>query len=301
MSSKTLLFRFGSKIQPITRFGEIDILSRACYFRGRELGYDKGNIFFEWPSNMQYQSICPKKTIIPIRFVKSSDIDESSYDKVINLTDSSIFYENSLSLYNDENPIERHHDAFLNYLNKYYIDYKKRPVYHIKQDELKEPYVLVHIRKLDYAITRNSDIPKYDSILKLLRERYNGYKTYGCGESSRFDKCFDYSLDFNKFLKLMNNSSLFIGCSSGPIQYAYCFDKPIIEIGIPKTINWSPIQNKYIGMGDYFSKKFWKYGLHGEYGDTIDYYMDKEKYLKLFAGDVVDKKKLMEFMNKWLI
>lgn len=301
-----LLFRFGNENQPITRFGEIDILSRACYFRGKELGYKQ--ILFEWPSNMKYLLTCPKETIIPIKFISSSDIKPSEYDKIINLTEKDIFYKGSMSLFEKNNLMERNHSSFLNYLNKYYIDYKKRPVYHIKEDGLKERYVLVHTRKLEYSTTRNSNIYAYEQIIKLLKERYKGYSIYRCGEvniseygfNSLFDTYFDCTKDFNCFLKLMNNSSMFIGCSSGPIQYAYSFEKPIIEIGIPKTINWSSIQDKYIGMGDYFSKKFWKEGLYGKYGDTIDYYINKKTYLKLFDGDIIDKERVNEFIEKWL-
>ncbi|MBE3094948.1 MAG: hypothetical protein IMZ52_07935 [Actinobacteria bacterium] len=309
MPNKKILFRFGSKNQPITRFGEIDILSRACYFRGIELGYKQGDIFFEWPLNIQYLLVCPQNTILPIKFINSNDINLSEYHRIINLTDSDIFYKDSSPLFNEKSVIERNHGAFLNYLNKYYMEYKKRPVYHIKMDKIKEKYILVHTRKLEYSTTRNSNINNYEFILKLLKERYNDYEIYRCGErdihekkfNKLFDRYFNHFLDFNSFLKLMNNSSLFVGCSSGPIQYAYSFEKPIIEINIPKTINWSPIQDRYVGMGNYFSKKFWKDGLNGKYGDTIDYYINKETYLKLFTGDKINKKKILEFMDKWLM
>lgn len=307
MQNKKILFRFGSKNQPITRFGEIDILSRSCYFRGIELGYKQRSIYFEWPLNIDYSLKCPQETILPIKFVEYDDINQQDYHKVINLTESNIFYEGSPPLYDIKKLIERNHIAFLNYLNKYCIDYKKRPIYHINKTNQK--YILVHTRKLNYATTRNSDINDYGTILKLIKKNYKDYKIYRCGEidvkehefNDLFDRYYSNLFGFNDFLNVMNNSNLFIGCSSGPIQYAYCFGKPIIEIGIPKTVNWSPIQEKYKGMEDYFSTTFWKQGLDGRYGDTIDHYIDKDTYLKLFAGDEIDIRKIVRFMKKWLI
>jgi len=305
MLNERILFRFGSKNQPITRFGEIDMLSRPCYFRGIELGYN--NISFEWPLNLDYKIKCPKKTILPLKFI-NYNINHMKYDKIINLIDNDIFYRNSMPLYSKLDLMKRDHYSFLNYLNKYYIQYNERPIYNIPKDNIRDDYILIHTRMSQRSPTRNPKRNTYINIINLLKNKYKEYKLYRCGHiirkdeefNSLFDGYIENVSDFNAFLKLMNNCSLFIGCSSGPIQYAYSFGKPIIELDIPRTSNWGYLKNNYIGLGNYYSEKYWKRGLFGIYGDTVDYYINKEKYLKLFRGYSINKDRIYRFMDRWL-
>jgi len=324
-NKKKILFRFGSDIQPLTRFGELVLLYRACYYKGKELGYKDGNIFFEFPLNIEYtrnhylqkygmrlegklKSLeCPKETILPIQFIKQEDIILSEYDEVLNLIDKDVFYEDSPPLYNPLKKEKRSHIAFLNYLNKYYIDTKERSVFDIKKDKSKEKYILIHTRDALNSPTRNPDINSYIFIIKLLKERYKEYKLYRCGEISDneefnelFDKYFEPMTHFNDFLKLMNNASLFVGCGSGPINYAYSFGIPIIELDIPSSLDWGYDSIRYKGMGNFYSKDIWKRGFNGKYGDTIDYHLDSRKYLKLFKKDKMNPEAICDFMDRWL-
>ena len=298
-----ILFKFGGDIQPITRFGEIDLLSRPCFFRGKELGYK--NIFFEWPLNIDYE-LNYSETILPIKFVNYYDVIPEDYDRLLYLSDRDVFYDCSTPLFNPLNPIKRDHYSFLNYLNKYYIEQMERPIYNIKKDNLKDKYILIHIRNSKRSISRNPSMENYRYIIKLLQEKCSDYKLYGLGDDSclneEFDKFFGKSSNFNDFLRLMNNSSLFIGCSSGPIQYAYSFGIPIIELDIPKSVDWGDPKgpcgpSRYKGLGNYYTEKMWKYGLYGVYGETVDHYIDKRTYLKLFKGDKINPKVIHNFLD----
>ena len=308
LNKKKILFRFGSDIQPLTRFGEIVLLYSACYFRGKELGYEDGNIFFEWPTNMEYEIHCPKNTILPIEFIDTNDINISIYDRVINLTDTGVFYEDSSPLFKISNPLRRDHYAFLNYFNKYYIQYNKRPIFNIDKDKVKEDYILILTRNVNYSEIRNSNKSTYIHMINLIRKRYKNYKLYRCGEispyepefNSLFDCYFKHSTNFNDFLRLMNDCTLYMGCDSGPINYAYSFGKPIVQLDISKTVDWGYLKDTYVGMGDFYSKKFWKNCLQGKYGDTVDYHIDKNTYLKLFRGDKIHENVVYDFMDKWL-
>jgi len=326
MSNKEkILFRFGNTIQPLTRFGELVLLYRACYYKGKELGYDDRNTFFEWPLNIEYTRNhylkkhekhlegelkcleCPKETILPIQFIRQENVIQSEYSKILNLIDKDIFYKDSPPLYNPQEKEKRSHISFLNYLNKYYIDFKERPVFDIDKDEIKEKYILIHTRNALNSPTRNPNISSYRFIIKLLRKRYNKYKLYRCGELSDnrdfnrlFDEYFEPMTDFNNFLRLMNNSSLFVGCGSGPINYAYSFGIPIIELDVPSSLDWGYDSKRYEGMGNFYSKDIWKRGFNGKYGDTTDYHIDSNTYLKLFKEDKMNSEVICDFIDRWL-
>jgi len=319
-----ILFRFGSDIQPITRFGELVLIYRSCYFKGKELGYKDGYIFFEWPLNIEYTKnhylqnhnmplegkiktlVCPKETILPIKFIEQQNVVNFEYDRIINLTETGVFYKDSPPLYNQLNKDKRNHIAFFNYLNKYYIDFKEYPIF--TRNKPKDKYILFHIRNALYSTTRNPDINSYIPIIKLLKDKYKTYKLYRCGEISEndnefndlFNKYFETITSLNDFLKLMSDSSLFVGCCSGPIDYAFSFGVPIIEVDLPSSIDWGYGYEKYDGMGSFYSKKAWKEGFNGIYGDTVDYHIDSDSYLKLYKGDKTDYMEIDKFLEKWL-
>lgn len=109
--NKKILFIYKNNNQGFFRLGELGFIYRACYFRGKELGYK--DIYMEWPNNLEFtrdhhlkrnklklekkllKMKCPKETILPIKFISKKDIIPSEYDKIIDIGKSGAFYNNS--------------------------------------------------------------------------------------------------------------------------------------------------------------------------------------------------------------
>ena len=320
MHKKDILFRIGTNNQTLTRFGELGFIYRACYFRGKELGYKDGHIYFEWPLKMEFtrehhlkrigkelereikELKCPRESILPIKFIENKDVVLLEFSEIINLIDKGVFYEDSNPIYStiEDGIIVRRHQAIFNYFNKYYIEYGIRPIIKLKKDKIKEKYILVHTRNALNSILRNPDINSYRKVLGIIKEKYPTYKIYRCGEEFTdeedfdfFDKYIPQSESFNDFIKLVNNSSLYIGCTSGPIEYARGLGIPLIELDIPKRA-WDDET-----LDHYYSEEYWEKYMHGIYGRNIDEHIDHNLLLQLFKGDGIDSIKICEFVDKW--
>jgi len=219
--------------------GEVISIIHSCYFRAKELGYEK--IFIEWPlvvylwddiGNYTYCIYCPKNTILPIEFMPKGTRLAKNVE-IKGLDEFNMLFDGSDPLIMHDPP--PNFPPF-EYLNKYYIENNIYPIIKIEKEKV-DKYVLFHLRKtkVSRGIDRNSNIKDFLSILNLLKDKYPNYKYYKIGEETeideKFDKCFSYfNEDINELFKLVNNTSLFIGCSSGPMTLAYMLDIPTIII-----------------------------------------------------------------------
>ncbi len=241
--NKKILFRIDRDYQHRMRLGETGNLLQACYFRGIQLGYTPGNIYFEWPLKVAYNSEYrqkkyfkpPKNSILPLKFVERKEVKIEDYDEILDLTQPNVFYEKSPGIYKGEK--DKDYTGFLNFLNKYYFDTNERPAFDINKDVMDKPYILFHVRIADWSEYRNPDLRVYKHILNLIKREYgDSYEYWKIGEKSRvLDRLFDKVLPYfgdtpNKFIRVMNNSSLLVCCDSGPDAYGMMLGIPEIHI-----------------------------------------------------------------------
>lgn len=278
-------------------------LFKACYFRGKELGYEDNHIHFEWPIKVAYNCDyrnkvyypCPSHSILPIKFVENGSVNLNNYD-IIDLTKPNSFYEGSIPLYIGNN--KKTYAGHWNYLNKYYIEYKERPIFNIPKDKLEKPYILFHIRVANWSEYRNPDLNVFRKVIIMLKNTYSHkYNIWKCGEPCRgldgyFDKTFEYFEELDDFLKLINNSSLFICSNSGPQTFGMMLGTPILELDSPKY-------GRRKGCGNFYSKEYWK-NKDGIYGKTAVDWLDKSKIKTIFKGDDVKDDDILSFTEEIL-
>jgi len=325
---KKILFRYPNDNEGFIRLGEFGFICRACYYRGKELGYN--NIYIEWPNNIEYtrnhylrrnnrttygeplELECPDDTILPINFISNDDIKESDYDKVMNMNENDAFYNGSEPIFLEiDGKILRSNLAPHEFLNKYYITYNEHPIFDIKKDKLKYKYILIHTRNALNSKSRNPKIKTYLHILKLLKENFSDYKIFRCGETYSWeveneineyiDDFYRPTDDFDLFLRLINNSSLYVGCTSGPIEYAKSFNLPVVELDIPLLVWDSKSTGVYASdKYSYYSKEYWKNVFHGRYGDAIEDNLNQDKILKLYKNKKLNDNVILEFIERWI-
>jgi len=266
---KAVYFKNIDNSQRYIGVGEVCSIIQCCYFRSKELGYDK--VFMEWPlvvflwndkGTFEYYVECPKDTIFPITFVPKGSKLARSVD-IIGLDKRGVFFE-------DSDPLIMHNPPsnfpYFEYLNKYFLDHKEYPVIHIEKDKT-EPYVLFHIRKtkLTRGQIRNSKDEDFQILIDLVR-KYTSYKLYKIGEpcslDNQFDKVFTYFNDnINELFKIVNNSILFVGNSSGPLTLAYMLDVPTMNMEEGNIVN--PEYVKSPRFEPFWKEKGRKYGKTG--------------------------------------
>jgi hypothetical protein len=178
-----ILFRIGQTFQHRTRFGEVANLFQGCYFRGKELGYNDGDIYFEWPMKVQFNNEyrkqiyfpCPKYSILPIKFINRKDVVLTEFNEIKNLVDKGVFYEDSLPLYiGDQNNPSIQHQNYLgpmDYLNKYYYETGRRPIFEIPKDNTNK-YILFHFRNTIWSTYRNPNPKIFMDVFNNLKDKY---------------------------------------------------------------------------------------------------------------------------------
>lgn len=301
-----LLFRIGQEYQHRMRFGETADLYRACYFKGKSLGYKDGDIYFEWPYKIAFNKDyrkgkffkCPSHSILPIKFVNHSTIDLNDFDEVLDLMNNDVFYKGSPPIYVGKTKETQHklYIGYLSYLNKYYLDTGEHPVFDIPKDKLGKPYILFHVRIADWSTYRNPDLKRYRKIIQIIQNKYRGkYEFWKCGEPCRgLDNMFDYVAPYyeelDDFLKLINNSSFGVASNSGPDVFFWAFNIPTLEVESPR---------KGKGGVGYHMPGFWKQK-GGTIGEEILDWMDKSKLKVLFKDDSIIAEDIINFTDKWL-
>lgn len=279
------------------RFGEIFELTRVCYFKGKELGFEDNHIFLEWPDNVIFYNKIkyefPGYSVLPIGFVEKGSYKDSDYDKIVNLNDVGSLYENSAKFCNNG---KRNSIQLFNYSNKYFLETGVRPVFNIEKQKKKRDYILIHTRKLVDSNYRNTDTKLLFQIYKEVLEDYKvKYDIYSFGDIQFIeDSHIGYTGNINRFIRLINNSKLVIGNPSGPNCYAIGLGIPFIEID---TNN----QNKPTNFG-WYSEEFWKSIKDGIYGKSAFDFVDKDKLSIVYKDNPTEVKIQMvrEFLKRHL-
>lgn len=279
--------------------GQAVTMAQVCYFKGKELGYNK--IIFEWHNQVTYPywtddnkifglMECPTNSMLPIKFVKKGTQFIDVVDK-IDLSEENSLYDGCPAIISkslDMGPM-------WSYLNKYYLDTKERPIFNIPKDKM-QPYILFHYRdspKKSQQL-RNTPYTEWKQTFQIIKKHFgNKYKLKKIGEASSLDNEFDEVIDYfpnniQELFKVINNSSFFIGCESGPIAIAYMFGIPSIVFLHPET----DVAR---------SNKKWKTDIY--YGKDSYDWVDNSKYYILRYGEyniLTDKDELIKFMEEYI-
>jgi hypothetical protein len=304
-----ILFRIGQDFQHRIRFGETATLFQVAYFKGKELGYS--DIYFEWPLKVQFNNQfkdkiyfeCSDSKLLPIKFIKRENVILENYERIMDFCKPDILYEGSPPLYlGDPNNPQTQQVTYVgiaNYTNKYFYDTGERPVINIPKDKVDTPYILFHYREGIWSTYRNPDIRVYFKMIDILKKKYGDkYKFWKIGETQRvLDHKFDYvaphfSGNIDGFLRIINNSSLFICTSSGPDQFSELLGTPFIEM-----------ESEIVGKGDIRmsarTEEWWKQ-YEGKWGKTLfDWAYPDRRYI-IFKNETLDEQKIYEFTDRWL-
>jgi len=303
MEDKKILFGiFGKQVR--MRMGEFVEMVHSCYIKGKDLGYADGNMFFEWPHRIAFNSEYryptykfmqfPGYSILPIDYVKRNNVKKSDYDEVFNLNKADMFYKGSPAIYNIiDGKFTRNHTGFMNYPNIHYFKTGEKPIIKIPKDKLKKPYILIHTRLANWSEYRNPKIESYHKILDLLEPYRDTYEIWQTGEKCKsVEKRCDNTVpphpeDINKFLRIVNNSSMIIGCNSGPNTAGDMFNIPYVELDVPIKRNGRPTEATLEG---------WK--LKSDIGNSYrDYRIRGEDLLQLWQNEL-DEEKFLNFCRR---
>ncbi len=328
MKNKKIVFYIGQPYQHRMRFGETADLFRSCYFRGKYLGYEDGNIFLEWPRKVDYRNVvyddqhpgyiirdfykCPSHSILPIKFLKKGDYDRDEFDEEVDLTKPDAFYDGCPPLYEkmdidynlEDKDIKKSlinqkklYMGYLGYLNKYYLDTGERPIFNIKKDKLDKPYILFHVRIAGWSTYRNPDLDILYKIIKIIKYRYGDkYEYWKCGEACEkieeiCDRTFPYHKELDDFLKFINNASLGVCCNSGPNVFLWGLGVPSLEVESPKYVKGNSL--------GYHMPGYWKQK-NGTMGKEILDWLDKDKLKVIYKGYPFKRKDILSYTDKWL-
>jgi hypothetical protein len=237
---KTVYFYDGKRETAFMGLGQIITLLQACYFRGKELGYD--NIIFEWHDKVAYpgwsvdntfQGILksPRNSILPVTIVEKGTRIANSIDK-IDLSEPDTLFDGCLPIMTKRYKMKQTHE----YLKRYFSSYGLRPILTLPKSS-KEKYILFHYREStqDRQLHRNTQYNDWKQLFELLSEKYSSYKFKKIGEPSKLDDEFDdvygyFPNDVEELFKIINDSSLYIGSAAGPITLTFLFGVPGIML-----------------------------------------------------------------------
>lgn len=235
---KVIYFYDSKQTKLFLALGQIVTLLQACYFRGKELGYEK--IVFEWHNLVTYPGWSnentfkgiinsPKNSILPITIIEKGSRIPSNYHK-IDLSEPNSLYDGCPPIMQSNGyKMKPTHD----FLNRYYINHNSRPILSLARDK-EDKYILFHYREStqDRQIKRNTPYEEWNKIFELIKYSYgNEYKLKKIGEPSkiddRFDEVFDYfPNNIEKLFEIINNASLYVGGASGPITITFLLGVP---------------------------------------------------------------------------
>lgn len=290
---KSIYFYYSKPMKSWLALGQILALMQACYFRGRELGFE--NVIFVWKDGVSYPGwtkentckgniFCPGNNIFPMKVVSPEFVLREDVYK-IDLSEPNSLYEGC--------PIVIKPDGYrmaptYEFLNNYYKNHNERPVFSIHKNT-NEKYILFHYREStqERQIPRNTPYDDWKKLFMVLKEKYGKeYKFKKIGEPSKLDGEFDEVFDYfpnniEELFKIVNNAILYVGNASGPSTLGFMFEIPAIillnELSKPSYVGKDSIAHKWVDDSKYLC--LWK----GEY----DIIQDKEKIC-----DFVDRLKI---------
>jgi len=199
-------------------FGDFANYILLCNCRAKELNCNKiGAVFpilageFKNESNREVQKI----DNINIEFIRIKDLEKRRTEFDI---EDVVYYPKKqiISIYN--------------YLNYYYLTYKKYEVFDNIKDNIGKNYILFHYRFNNNNKNRNASIQELNILLnyckELLGDKCEYWKTGEvCTLDNKFDNVIDISYDnINLINNLVRNSSFIIASSSGVFPYAQLYN-----------------------------------------------------------------------------
>jgi len=295
----SVIFRVNGRYQHRIRFGETATLIQACYFRGKELGYD--DIYMEWPLKSMFSDIygnrinikCPPNELLPIKFIHRLEFNKYQYNKNVGLDEYNSFYKDSPPVF------EKNKTCFIgfySFLNKYYLETGKKPIFNIKKDKLDKPYIIFHFRwSNNHSPERNPRVSSYMKIFNMIKEKYgNKYEIWKSGEPNKMlerkcDKTIPYYNDnLNEQIKVINNSSLVVSPGCGIEAYCELVDKPLLYVEASQD-----------NIGGTFDKQWWKNN-GGKHGEMLQEWRIGDRLHVLWKQNEVDRDEIFKFMDRWL-
>ena len=309
---KPILFLVNDGWQKEINIGDLFILMNICYWKGTELGYESKDIFFEWPIRVRHFTDgdkarnlpCPPDNFLPINLVNKGSVNYDNF-RIINFNKPNALYSGYKPIYtNRQYPLGgRNYVPFYSYLNKYFIDNKKRPELNIPKDT-KNKYILFHYRNINPMGIEGHGVPFRNvnsstifNLFKIVQREFgNEYELWKCGEQLRaLDKMFDYvvpyqSENLNDFLRVINNSSMLIGADSSPMSGAEI-------LGIPRIRYDSRKLTKH-GEPTWFTSGWWE--SRGGIGNNMFYWQNPDKQMTFWKDEELDVDRFLQFMRRWV-
>jgi len=296
---KTILFRGYEKLPKRTiGFADIFRYSLACYFKARNMGYDKVYIVFP---PLGYESKRWKLSVddwnwqqtyyLPWKYYpRNKDINDKNWDKVIDTSQPN-------SLYPGFPGVQHTCRYIYQYFDLYYLKYGKGlPVLYLRREKVLKSYIIFQNRnnKLGVRardrITSINDINKvYDIVRNHLGDKYEYWKM---GEPSDIDSEFDKVIpmmynNIDEFTRLVRNCSLIVGGHSGPRCFAFHIpDIPIIEVGMVWQAN----------PGD---ERCWLREVGNNSITKTHPSWVGDRKMTFSVGDKIDKKRIVDFLRKY--
>jgi hypothetical protein len=287
---KNILFYFGKQFNSAIRFGEMIGISHACYFKAKELGYTNNNIYIEW-TKVEYSYpqakvffSKPQDGYLPIKFLYNNEININEFDTCIDLDKENVFFKGCPPFNISEK--KRYSEGMDDYLNKYYNDTGERPIFKVDKDKYNKFRILFNYRKAIYSIFRNVNDNKLTDLLKFFKDKKNKDTEFNItGDVSLAPKEFlnnfkniynPYIRDPSKLFRIINNSNLIVGASSGLADTANLFGIPTIQVDMPrKEKGGNPV---------HFSRDYWKTLSHN-FGYDRYSWLDKNRYIISFEDE----------------
>jgi hypothetical protein len=313
--NKTLLIYFGkSQYGKPCRIGEIFNVAQASYFLGKEMGFEDGNIYLEWPHikynttfgcDNRYFYLKPIDGCLPINFIHTHDIKRlsSTFFNTINLEKPNIFYDGCMPCSNSEKDSRKAHIP-INYLNYYFLKYGKRPEIILPQKPHKFT-ILFHCRYSYYSEARNVEFEQIKELVSFIRKNFKDITINVAGDMYKpemqptktlFDKVYNpFVRTLNLFINTVNNSDIIIGPQSGVADVANMIGKPIIMINSIDLENGTELE---WGSNQYWKNLGKKDGEKHIYGKNCYTWKGEENYLNFPIGKPIDYVKIMEFIKK---
>lgn len=287
---------FFNAIPRVLGWGDLIIYSVVCYLRAKDFKCDDVHIilpeFKQWDSdgNGKDANISQEDfDYLPWKYHPShKPIDIEEWDIIMNTSLYGSLYNGFPGL----NYAVAYGGWFMyKFLERRYQETKIAPYLNIPREEREIPYILFHFRKAKEGNgfeKRNIDIHSFTKIYKIIKDELgNNFEYWKIGEESdidnEFDKIIRNNYEINSNAKLIRNSSLAIGGSTGGIAFSYFFsDTPLISID---RDNFDPL-----------IKKIWQKVVGNDTEQYGTWY--NENHLKFYRGTPPNKKEIITFLKK---
>jgi len=297
-----ILFYFGKQFNSAIRFGEMVSVAHSCYFKAKELGYTDNNIYIEWtrveysyPQAKTFFSK-PQDGYLPIKFLYNNEININEFDTCIDLDKEDVFFKGCPPFNISEK--KRYSEGVDDYLNKYYNDTKERPIFKVNKDKYDKFRILFNYRKAIYSTFRNVNDNKIIDLFELFKTKENKDIEFNItGDVSQTPTEFlnnfkniyhPFIRNPTKLFKIINNSNLIVGASSGLADTANLFGIPTIQIDMPRQEKGKPV---------HFSREYWKTLSHN-FGYDRYSWLDKDRYIISFDDEDIPLQSISNMFDK---